>query len=254
MCAHFTRLRPYTRNGAAHSTSIWKPTSNEDERALNAVFGSQHMLQCLKKSDQSGAGSSIPTNSQPPPVVDRQAFGARGLREWIRKRRFGKRWRQKKAREATAKSAARKAASPHHHHQALSRPQRTPLHMYLQCPRVREERLDKVAHLTRLLKIEHHMYISRVVSHFTDGRQRKKINRPISLFLSLSPLLHSQLASNDTRAVAATRAWPLPCIPTINTPCNVGHPRQAFLSTNQPGRPRRRNRQKKSSSTQSAPL
>lgn len=86
------------------------------------------------------------------------------------------------------------------------------------------------------------MYISRVISHFTDGGRRKKINRPISLSLYLSPLL-SPLPNNDARMVAETRALrPLPCITPLfkHTPCNVAHPHQAPLSTNQHGRPRRR--------------
>lgn len=177
--------------------------------------------------------------------MDRQAFGARGLREWIRKGGLGKdggRKRQEKPppsrlRERPPRPITITRLSSGRKERHCTRTSNA---------RAREERLDKVAHLTRLLKIEHHMYISRVVSHFTDGRQRKKINRPISLL----PLLLSPLPSNDTRGGRDR------CLasPLFNTPCNVGHPRQAFLSTNQPGRPRRRNRQKKSSSTPSAPL
>lgn len=114
--------------------------------------------------------------------MDRQAFGARGLREWIRKGGLGKdggRKRQEKPppsrlRERPPRPITITRLSPGRKERHCTRTSNA---------RAREERLDKVAHLTRLLKIEHHMYISRVVSHFTDSRQRKKINRPISLFL-----------------------------------------------------------------------
>lgn len=131
--------------------------------------------------------------ANPLPVVDWQAFGARGLREWIRKGGLGKdggRKRQEKPppsrlRERPSRPATITRLSPRHKERHCTCTSNA---------RAREERLDKVTHLTRLLKIEHHMYMSRVVSHFTDGRQRKKINRPISL--SLSPLLLTPIPSN----------------------------------------------------------
>lgn len=117
--------------------------------------------------------------------MDWQAFGARGLREWIRKGGSGKDGGRKRQEKPPPSRLREKPSRPI----TIARLSPGCKERHCTCTsnaRAREERLDKVAHLTRLLKIEHHMYISRVVSqHFTDGRQRKKINRPISLSLSL---------------------------------------------------------------------